>query len=94
MLSIKFSNWELGHSYEDFECPKLKIWLRRGVCIVKMAEREFDEASVRLEFPVSLEAILSVSIHADNLKVVLQFILDVLRRHDADLSNLKQRPQG
>lgn len=82
------------NSYQGFECPKLKIWLRTVECIIKMAAREFDEASVRLEFPVSLEAILNVSIHADNLKVVLQFILDVLRRHEDDLTNLKQRPQG
>lgn len=59
-----------------------------------MAAREYYETSVPLEFPVSLEAVLSVSIQADNLKVVLQFILDILRRHDADLSKFNQQPQG
>jgi len=42
-----------------------------------------------LEYPVSIESILSLSFNQDSFKVVFQFILDSLRRHELNFKSFK-----
>ena len=51
---------------------------------------EADSAS--LQFPISLDAVISVALNIENLKVILEFLLGVIRRHEDTLKQLKARP--
>lgn len=42
-----------------------------------------------LEYPVSIDSILSLSFNEGSFKVVFQFILDALRRHEGNFKALK-----
>ena len=44
-----------------------------------------------LEFPVSLDAVLSVSLDVDNLKLILNYLLGLLRGHDGLLHGLRSQ---
>lgn len=41
-----------------------------------------------IEFPISLESIMSMDINYENLKSVLEFIIDKIRDHDDTLETL------
>lgn len=47
---------------------------------------ESDKFEINLEYPVSVEAILSLSFNSESFKLVFDFILDVLRKHEAALT--------
>lgn len=42
-----------------------------------------------LDYPVSIESILSLSFNQDSFKVVFQFILEALRRNEGNFKELK-----
>jgi hypothetical protein len=47
------------------------------------------EQTVTLEFPIDLEAVLSVNLNAENLKVTLKFLLDAINKANSEISGLK-----
>ena len=53
---------------------------------IKMADIRID---LTLDYPVSIESILSLSFNQDSFKVVFQFILEALRRHETNFKALK-----
>mmetsp|Transcript_35280 Transcript_35280/g.6357 ORF Transcript_35280/g.6357 Transcript_35280/m.6357 type:complete len:105 (-) Transcript_35280:2219-2533(-) len=52
-----------------------------------MASEEIT-TEAHLEFPIPLESVLSVSLSYDNLKVVLEFMMDILRRHETGFKEM------
>lgn len=48
-----------------------------------------DVTTGSLEFPITLDAVLSVSLDFDNLKVILEFLLGLLKGHDGLLRSLQ-----
>ena len=44
---------------------------------------------LNLEYPVSIEAILNLSFNLDSFKLVFQFILEALRRHESNFHLLQ-----
>jgi len=50
-----------------------------------------DVPATSLEFPISLEAVLSVSLDFDNLKVILEFLLGLIKGHDGLLRSLQSQ---
>ena len=53
---------------------------------IKMADIRID---LTLDYPVSIESILSLSFNQDSFKEVFQFILEALRRHETNFKALK-----
>ena len=53
---------------------------------IKMAEMRIE---LGLEYPVSIDSILSLSFNHDSFKIVFQFILEALRRHEGNFKALK-----
>lgn len=51
-----------------------------------------DADSSALEFPISLDAVVSVALNVENLKVILEFLLGLIRKHEDQLQQLKARP--
>jgi hypothetical protein len=47
------------------------------------------QATVKLEFPIELESVLSVNLNIDNLRLTLQFLLDAINAQNAEISGLK-----
>ncbi|CAG9325152.1 unnamed protein product [Blepharisma stoltei] len=47
------------------------------------------KVEVKLDFPISLEDILSVSVNTNNFKLVFDFILDILRKHENVMRDIK-----
>lgn len=45
-------------------------------------ESDHEDIQVKLEYPVAVEAILSVSFNLEGFKMIFDFILEVLRRHE------------
>ena len=52
-----------------------------------------ETVEVNLEYPVSVEGIFSVSFNAEGFKLIFDFILNVLRKHEARLSQ-SSKPSG
>jgi hypothetical protein len=44
---------------------------------------------VKLEFPVQLEAVLSVNLDADNLRLTLQFLLDAINAQNDKIAQME-----
>jgi hypothetical protein len=42
-----------------------------------------------LEYPVSIDGILSLSFNQDHFRLIFQFILEALRRHESNFKVLK-----
>jgi len=51
-----------------------------------------DADSATLQFPISLDAVISVALNVENLKVILEFLLGIIRKHEDQLLQLKARP--
>lgn len=51
-----------------------------------------EEESELLQFPISLDAVVSIALNVENLKVVLEFLLGVIRKHEDVLKRLQARP--
>ncbi|OMJ69392.1 hypothetical protein SteCoe_32895 [Stentor coeruleus] len=50
------------------------------------------KVDLTLEYPVSIDSILSLSFNEGSFKVVFEFILDALRRHEGNFKALKDSP--
>jgi hypothetical protein len=48
------------------------------------------EETVKLEFPIELEAVLSVTLNVENLKLTLVFLLDAINKQNAEISSLRR----
>lgn len=46
---------------------------------------------IKLDFPVNIEDILTVQFHPNNFRLVFDFILDVLKKHETVITNLHQQ---
>ena len=53
-----------------------------------MAEIKLD---LTLEYPISIDGILSLSFNQDHFKMIFQFILEALRRHESNFKTLKEQ---
>ena len=46
-----------------------------------------EKIEIKLDYPIAVETILSVSFNTDGFKMIFDFILDVLRRHEMNLKD-------
>ena len=63
------------------------VWVVLEKMLINM-DTSSHEIEITLEYPVSVETILNVSFNYEGFRAIFEFILDILRKHEARLKNL------